>query len=629
MISRIFDRRGRRVLSVAMVVFAAASGPAWGIKFLSYNVLNYPGTSAAQRDPLLRTIITDLQPDVVLAQEISNGGGASAFLNNVLNQVNPGAWAMDTYVDCGDSDQTLYYRTAIFTTAGSGGDRLTVIATTPRTSPRWKLRLAGYTSSAAELYVYGCHLKASDTTADATQRQVSADLIRANANAFPTGTRFIVCGDMNFYRMSTEPGYTSFTGSQADNDGRLVDVLNPTLVLQEWHNNFTYRFMHSQSPRLTNPSYSMDGTTGGLDDRFDFVFVSTALNSGSGLSYIASTYRTVGQDGNHMNKNVNDSPTNTDVSVAVANALWGAADHLPILMQLQSPPNAVVSTTALDFATVIVGASATLDLTVSNPAPAPGETLTYTYAPAPPGYLSAPGGVQSRTAGASANDTITLDTSSSGVKDQSPALTISTNSPEAATIQVSLTGTVLDHAVPSLDENTQVLVGPLDFGTHSPGGFSDEFVAIYNVGWNPLQAAGEIGDLAITGPDAWRFSAIDASSIYLDEFPSYITMHFDSAGATPGTYTATAEFVITDQSDLPGATSLPSVFVEMTAGIPGVKGDFNFNAIVDCTDIPTMVAVLLNPAGATAQQRDIADMNSDTQNDGRDIQLFVNALQCP
>jgi len=629
MISGMLDRRSRRIFGAALLIFAAAGGPAWAIKIVSYNLLNYPD-EAANRDPAFRTILTDLQPDIVIAQEVEGVNGANAFRNNVLNVVNPGAWVEDQHFVCGDTDASLFYRTAVITTTGVGSDRAMTIATAPRLTPRWKLRLAGYNSSATEFYAYGCHLKASDTPADATDRQTAANLIRANANGFPTGTRFIVVGDMNFYRMSSEPGYTSFTGSQADNDGRLVDVLNPTLVMQEWHNSNTYRFMHTQSPRASNPPWSDGGVTGGMDDRFDFILISTQLNTGSGLSYVSGTYRAVGQDGNRCcNGQVNSPLPNGDVSNDVANALWAAADHLPVLLQLRSPPNVIVSTNSLDYGTVIVGADVTRNLTVSNPAPAPGETLTYTYTSEPPGYISGPGGVQSRTAGASANDTITLNTLSSGVKNLSPALTLSTNSPEGATIQVGVTGTVLDHAVPSLDENSQVLVGPLDFGTHSPGGFSDEYVAIYNVGWNPLQAAGEIVELIVTGPDAWRFSAIDASSVYLDEFPSYITMRFDSTGATPGTYTATAEFVITDQSDLQGATSLPSVFVEMTAGIPGVKGDFNFNAIVDCTDIPTMVAVLLNPAGATPQQRDIADMNSDTQNDGRDIQPFVNALQCP
>lgn len=628
--NRLGQRSRLAVMTMAGVV-VFSSGQAWAIKVVAYNLLNYPGTSATQRDPLFRTVLADLQPDIVIAGELQSASSAAAFRTNVLNVVNPGEWVEDVHYDCGDTDQALFYRSAVITTAGVGTDRSTTIGSTPRLSPRWKLRLQGYGQPSGMFYVYGCHLKASDTVPDADERKAGADLIRADANGFAAGTRFIVAGDMNFYRMSTEPGYTSFVGSQADNDGRLVDVLNPTNVLQEWHNNTTYRFMHTQSPRASNPSYSSDGTTGGMDDRFDFIFISTAMSGTTGLSYIASSYRSVGNDGNRCcNGSVNSPLPNGDVSDAVANALWGAADHLPVLLQLRAGARGTISTPTLAFGTVLVGYGATRSLTVNNAAPTPGETLTYQYASAPPGTFSGPVGTQASAAGVGNNDTISMNTSTAGVKNLSPALTITTNSSETPSFSVAATGTVLDHGVPSSDPGSQQLAGVVDFGLHGPGGFSNQEATIYNVGFNALQAPVEIYDAIFSGPDASRFSLVDVPSFFADASPAFIGIHFDDTGVTPGsTYSATVEFVTADDTSLPGAATLDSVTFALTAGVPFVKGDFNFNAVVDCSDLSPFVTVLLNPPGATALQRDIADMNSDTRNDGLDIQLFRDALICP
>jgi hypothetical protein len=47
----------------------------------------------------------------------------------------------------------------------------------------------------------------------------------------------------------------------------------------------------------------------------------------------ASTYYALGNDGNHFNLAINQAPTNTAVSVAVANALFNMSDHLPVVTE--------------------------------------------------------------------------------------------------------------------------------------------------------------------------------------------------------------------------------------------------------------------------------------------------------
>ena len=56
------------------------------------------------------------------------------------------------------------------------------------------------------------------------------------------------------------------------------------------------------------------GAHGGMDDRFDFIFVSEDLISGEdGVMYLENSYLAEGQDGNHFNQSVNDG-LNSSVS---------------------------------------------------------------------------------------------------------------------------------------------------------------------------------------------------------------------------------------------------------------------------------------------------------------------------
>src|SRR5207302_10994091 len=116
------------------------------------------------------------------------------------------------------------------------------------------------------------------------------------------------------------------------------------------------------------------GSTGGLDDRFDFILESYNLADGQGLDLLPSTYQAYGQDGHHLNLAVNAAPTNAAVGQTIADALMNASDHLPVVVDAQVP--AILQAAAsLDFGTMLVGTAASRDLTVANLATAPGDAL--------------------------------------------------------------------------------------------------------------------------------------------------------------------------------------------------------------------------------------------------------------
>ncbi|MFQ5412374.1 MAG: dockerin type I domain-containing protein, partial [Phycisphaerae bacterium] len=221
---------------------------------------------------------------------------------------------------------------------------------------------------------------------------------------------------------------------------------------------------------------------------------------------------------------------------------------------------------------------------------------------------------------------LTMDTSTSGNK--SGTLTINNNSMSSPVKTVILAGTVSDHAVPSTDPFSQVLSAPLDFGAHPAGQFTNQTATIHNINFDPIFSVPlEVFAATVLNDPQGRFSVpgfIPTAGITTS---ADFTVAFNDAGAAPGTHTATLEFSTRDDSALPGAMDLPTITFNLAATLPGsLLGDMDGNGVVDMADVPLFVAVLLDPAAATQQDRDTADMNADLANDGLDITPFVTAL---
>jgi len=70
-----------------------------------------------------------------------------------------------------------------------------------------------------------------------------------------------------------------------------------------------------------------------LDDRFDFILMSEPFQILKGLQYIQDSYYAFGNDGNHFNQSINYGE-NTAVSTELADALYCASDHLPVIAKV-------------------------------------------------------------------------------------------------------------------------------------------------------------------------------------------------------------------------------------------------------------------------------------------------------
>ena len=126
---------------------------------------------------------------------------------------------------------------------------------------------------------------------------------------------------------STEKAFKILTGNQANNNGRLIDPIHKT---GKWHDKSKHRPIHTES---TRKSKFGGGKGGGLDDRFDMILISYGLDQDGKLIYRQGNYVTCGNDGKHLNKAVN-KPKNKIVSPDIADALYMASDHLPVIIDL-------------------------------------------------------------------------------------------------------------------------------------------------------------------------------------------------------------------------------------------------------------------------------------------------------
>ncbi|MGE0566442.1 MAG: T9SS type A sorting domain-containing protein [Bacteroidia bacterium] len=293
------------------------------LKLMSYNILNYASTNANKnRYTDLRTILTHVNPDVVLLCEIADAGAPKLLLDSSFNKAGIGTFTMSQFIDGTDTDNMLYYKT----------DKTNLykqkqISTSLRDISQYRMYNVPATNDTAFYYLHMCHLKSGSMAPDEFQRQSEINAFCTNISNIPVGANMFFAGDFNIYS-SAEAAWILLTTSCSH---VFKDPINlPGL----WNNNSLYKSIHTQSTRTSANSGCCGGSTGGLDDRFDIIFVNNPVLTGSDhITYIANSYETIGNDGQHFNLSINESPANTSVPTNVAQALFNMSDHLPVVMK--------------------------------------------------------------------------------------------------------------------------------------------------------------------------------------------------------------------------------------------------------------------------------------------------------
>ena len=291
------------------------------LKVMSYNVLRFPEGNS-NKAPILRTIINYVQPDVIGLQELTEPSAIDslrkyAFDTSIYDNAN---WVQETEL----MTNIFYNKNKLQL------HRQISIATQPRRTNVYTFysKTQNFQINPDTVF-FTClvvHFKSSTGTDNESQRAVQAADIRIYIDNRPPGGNYMLMGDLNLYNAS-EPAWINLL---EDGPNKLNDPINR---IGNWSNNASFSDVHTQSPRTA--SFDL-GVTGGLDDRFDFILPNDAIMDGRyGVRYLEDTYFALGNDGQHFNKSIIATPSNTSAPDSVIQALHDFADHLPVIMDIE------------------------------------------------------------------------------------------------------------------------------------------------------------------------------------------------------------------------------------------------------------------------------------------------------
>lgn len=291
------------------------------VRVMYYNILNFPGDSP-ERITYLRKILLYSKPDVFVVNELLSEAGSNAILTEALNVFGETKYAAATYVNGYDTDNMLFYNTDVLGLI-SQGEIPTGLRDINEYILYYKSPGLNSASDTVKLSFYSLHLKAGSGFFD--QRKEEALKLKNHLNANPARENIFAGGDFNFYSGNE-------SGCIAMREGGSRILVDPIDQIGNWNNNASYARVHTQSTRSSALS---DGAGGGMDDRFDLIFISEdVLNNSNGITYLAESYSALGQDGERFNEAIN-SPYNTSIPDSISQALYYMSDHLPVMLAVK------------------------------------------------------------------------------------------------------------------------------------------------------------------------------------------------------------------------------------------------------------------------------------------------------
>jgi hypothetical protein len=596
------------------------------LRVVAYNMLDKPNDLSAPTVGQIQTVFGAIaskntngiakRPDVIFVSEQTVN--APANLATILN----GLYGVTTYTSVtpgtqGTADRVAFVYDTASVEVSSAPIALPIISGGwPRPTVRMGVRPVGYTSADATMYLYGMHLKASDSSADEADRTAQLQATRADLASLGSSASAIFLGDLNLYRASGT-GYQAMVSSGS---GQLKDPLGSAGV-GEWNNNSAFASIHTQSTRTT--PLSDGGATGGVDDRFDFQMVSNPVMAGEGLSYIGPTtvgagsavhsYRALGNNGGSFNEAINDS-SNTAEPSNVLNALYNLSDHLPVFADYQVPARLGTASGPAVANVMIVGATATQQVTVRNDAAVTSSfaadeldyTVSLTGRPSQTGTIAATGAAQTKT--------FTLDTASPGVRSLSLNVTTSSKAAQVDAAGQAVNYTVLAPARPSLGEQTLATTGTFDFGIVAVGSSYQATLGLYNLvdaAGATLTAALDVDSASLIGDPVFGTGFVAPIQNIAAGSSAGVELSF--APVAPGLFSATFALSTSDQ-DVPGAAARAMLSIDLSAR-GAYAGDTDLNDIVDFNDLLALAQNYNLADGASWAQGDFDRSGSVAFND--------------
>ncbi|OQX77855.1 MAG: hypothetical protein B6D61_06510 [Bacteroidetes bacterium 4484_249] len=312
------------------------------LRVMHYNLLmygdNFAGCNSTNnniddKNEYLNTIVEYVQPDILTVNEIYKTSYYHEYLKDYALNIN----GTDYYemgnipnLSNGYTVNQIYYNS----------EKLTMVSNNPvetniRDIDIFKLSIDNNGTETIYLNCVVAHLKAgqgyeSERANETNKLMTYLDTSNASGN-------YLMSGDFNVYTFSEEAFQNLVY--HPNNNIRFYDPIN---TMGSWNNNSYYASVHTQSTHTSGECPS----GGGMDDRFDFILAADEIINGTDkITYLPGSYKALGQDGQHFNKSLISSPTNTTVPYEVLNALYNMSDHLPVIMDLVIDENMGINDT--------------------------------------------------------------------------------------------------------------------------------------------------------------------------------------------------------------------------------------------------------------------------------------------
>ena len=325
-------------------------------KLMFYNVLNFPFENAIpNRLQYLELILDDYQPDLFMVCELNNINGANTILNSlqfINSDYQSATFELNTSDDTGsnqnDLQQLLYYDSSKFILESQS-----IVTTIFRDFNHYRLKLntVNQSTNPVILDVIVCHLKASQGVNNQNLRLQMVNDLTAYLDTFPANSNVVLAGDFNVYT-SSEPAFQELIDTANNNT---ITFIDPADRIGSWHNNSNYIDVMTQSTRTQT---GLGGSTGGFDDRFDFIMTSSAMSTNPELSFVDGTYDVYGNNENPTcyNQEINSSDcAGSDFSFNIRDALYNFSDHLPVTLELQTNQSLSVNENLVEDTISIIG----------------------------------------------------------------------------------------------------------------------------------------------------------------------------------------------------------------------------------------------------------------------------------
>ncbi|HCY82483.1 MAG TPA: hypothetical protein DHV22_13250 [Xanthomarina gelatinilytica] len=305
-------------------------------KLMFYNLLNFPlETNVPNRIDYLEQTLNTYKPDIFMVCELNNVYGGNAILQVLQDRISEdyrsAVFTSNTSDDeignQNDLQNLIFYDNSKFILESQH-----ILQTLYRDFNHYKLKLNSVNQNSNPVYLNAivCHLKASSGSNNENLRLQMVQDLTQYLSTFPSDSYVMLAGDFNVYSAS-EPAFQELI----DPNNNIVFV-DPVDRMGSWHTNVDYVDVFTQSTRTQS---GLGGSTGGLDDRFDFILTSTNMLSNQDLYYVPNSYQAFGNDSNpncFNNEILDTACAGTSFSLEVREALYYFSDHLPVVMELET-----------------------------------------------------------------------------------------------------------------------------------------------------------------------------------------------------------------------------------------------------------------------------------------------------